>query len=285
MYAQLGDIRFEGLFGFDTFKGKRAQSLAQHALIDGKPRLQKTGDQLEEIQIDIQLHSRFCDPESVIAQLHSACAGGQIMPLITGAGEFVGDFTISEVGRALNHLDPRGRIIWARVGVNLIEVAAEGVDAVVVAAKSAAFAIARNEPVLVPIDSVPLQGLGISVMSSLGAAGALANSSQINLDNASKAPAQEASLMAKAREQLLGVQASLQTFETQLQAIQDQVSNITQIQSNITAAITYAQNTVEAIDGNDLSGALTASQTLQGGVSNLTGACSGVAVLTAIRRA
>lgn len=284
MYAQLGDIRFQGLFGFDSFKGKRSQALAQHALIDGKPKLQKLGDMLEEIQLDIQLHSRFCNPESEIGRLHSLCADGQILPLITGTGELVGNFTIAEVGRAYNHLDPRGRIIWARVGINLIEVADDALDIPALAAKASAFAISRNEPVLVPVDSVPLQGRGITAMSSLGSASALSNSARVNLQTASVTPTREASLMEQAREQLMGVQSSLQTFETQLQAIQDQVNNFTQIQSNIAASVAQAQNAVNAIDSDDLSGAVSASQTLQGGMSNLTGACSGVAVLTAIRR-
>jgi hypothetical protein len=284
MYAQLGNIVFEGLFGFDTFKGKRAQSLAQHALIDGKPRLQKTGDQLEEIQLDIQLHSRFCNPESEISRIHQACADGLIMTLITGAGELVGDFTISEVGRSYNHLDPRGRIIWARVGINLIEVATDSLDVAALAAKASAFAISRNEPVLVPADSVPLQGLGATAMNSLKAASALETSSRVTLQRARVTPPQEASLMEQAKKELLGVQSALITFETQMQGLQDQVNNITQIQSNISSAYSYAQSTIAALDSNDLDGAITASKTLQGGMSNLTGACSGVAVLTAIRR-
>jgi phage protein U len=284
MYSQLGDIRFQGLFGPDIFKGKRSQALAQHALIDGKPKLQKLGDNLEEIQLDIQLHSRFCNPETEISKLHAMCADGQILPLITGTGELVGNFTIAEVGRSYNHLDPRGRIIWARVGINLIEVADEGLDIPAMAAKAAAFAISRNEPVLVPAGSVPLQGRGITAMASLGDASALSNSARVNLQSASVTPTREASLMEQAREQLMAVQTSLQKFETQLQGIQDQVANFTQIQSNIASAVSQAQSAVDAIDSDNLSGALTATQTLQGGMSNLTGACSGVAVLTAIRR-
>lgn len=282
MYAQLGDIVFEGLFGFDGFSGKQAASLAEHARIDGKPRLQKVGDELEEIQLSIHMHSRFCNPEAQIAQLHSYVSDGAVLSLINGAGEFLGDFVIAEVGRSINHTTPTGQIISARVTVSLLEYA-QSEDRVAIAARSIAFANAANGPVSVSLVA-QLQGAGLSAMSSLVEARANANIGDIAVNRAKSVPTIEAAELAKADEAFRKTRESLELFEQKAQAVQNAINNYSTIQARLESAKTYVENAITAVEAADVNSAVSASQNLQGGLTSLTSATSSVVVQTAIRR-
>ena len=57
MYALLGDIQFDLITYFDSFETDFGTDYAEHAVIDGKPRLQYMGDRLDEIRIELSFHA------------------------------------------------------------------------------------------------------------------------------------------------------------------------------------------------------------------------------------
>ena len=97
MYAQLGDIRFEGLKGFNSWERTQGADLAEMQRIGGKPRLQRTSTPLDTIRLTIRLNILFCNPRAEFDRLSQACADGQVLPLITGRGRLVGDFVIRQL--------------------------------------------------------------------------------------------------------------------------------------------------------------------------------------------
>jgi phage protein U len=92
MYAQLGTIVFEGIGGFSTFAGSRAAVFAETPIVGGKPRIQRTGQALETIEISMLLHADIAPPELSLAALEAIRSIGQPVPFILGTGEVLGDF-------------------------------------------------------------------------------------------------------------------------------------------------------------------------------------------------
>ena len=121
MYAQLGDIIFEGLKGFDSFTGKEESSLAEQALIDGRPMLQKTGDKLTELQLAIRINSQFADPEQELQKLRTYKENGSILALITGRSRGFGDFVIKELSYTIEGTTPTGSMVSVLINLTLVE--------------------------------------------------------------------------------------------------------------------------------------------------------------------
>lgn len=121
MLAQLGAVTFSGLMGFDGISRTSAAILPEHPLIGSKSRLQHTGGVLDAVSITIRLHSAFCDPEAQIATLRSYISDGEIVPLIKGTGENMGDFVLASMQEDILNTDPSGAIILVVLSVSLIE--------------------------------------------------------------------------------------------------------------------------------------------------------------------
>lgn len=121
MYAQLGNIRFEGAKGFTSLEESFGVNYAQHERIKGKPRLEFTGGILDITSFNLNLHSSFTNPEKDIDDLMVYMANREILPLILGNGKLVGNFVITNLKKATTQTDPSGNIILATLGVELLE--------------------------------------------------------------------------------------------------------------------------------------------------------------------
>lgn len=156
MYAQLGDIIYEAMVGFQTFDQVKEESYAEHALIDGKPKLQKIGSKLDTINLAIRIHAMFSNPELEINKLITYMERGDILPLIMGTGRIIGDFVINTLNISNKQLTPDGGILWAELTLDLKEYASPDREA---SAQNAAvnngFANSQNNPAIVGAKSIP----------------------------------------------------------------------------------------------------------------------------------
>jgi phage protein U len=121
MYAQLGNIKFEALKGFETFTQDDEANYAQHALIKGKPKIERVGTNLKQIELAIMLHSAFTVPENDIAALQTSRINGDILTLTLGTGEVIADFVITKLKQTTNKTDGDGRLVWVNIEVSLLE--------------------------------------------------------------------------------------------------------------------------------------------------------------------
>jgi len=121
MYAQLGNIRFEGLKGFSNFSHERGVNYAQHELINGKPRLQSVGDNLDYISFGMYLHSQFTNPEADIETLRLAMQNREVLPLLLGNGRILGFFVIPSFSQENSFTDPLGNLIEVTLNIELLE--------------------------------------------------------------------------------------------------------------------------------------------------------------------
>ena len=121
MYAQLGNIIFQGLNGFSSFEETYAVNYAQHERINGKPRLEAVGDVLDTINFDMYLHADFIDPSQAIETLRTAMINREVLPFILGNGFVAGNFVIPSLSKTTSFTDPDGNLIEATLSVELLE--------------------------------------------------------------------------------------------------------------------------------------------------------------------
>lgn len=121
MFALLGDIQFDLITYFDGFESQFGVDYAEHALIDGKPRLQRVGDKLDEIRIQLSFHIQFCDPEQELLKLRTALSAHQAMALVLGNGDYKGWFVLTDVQATSKQTDKAGTLIALDASITLRE--------------------------------------------------------------------------------------------------------------------------------------------------------------------
>lgn len=121
MFALLGDVQFDLITYFDGFESQFSADFAEHALIEGKPRLQWIGDKLDEIRIQLSFHIQFCNPERELLRLKTAKEAHQAMALVLGNGDYKGWFVLTDVQATSKQTDKAGSLIALEAGITLRE--------------------------------------------------------------------------------------------------------------------------------------------------------------------
>jgi phage protein U len=121
MWAVLGTIEFTLPTYMDAMQTDEGFNYAEHALINGKPRLQWVGDNLDQHRLEMSFNRAFCDPETEIDKLRAAAQAHLAMPLVFGNGRHLGTFVITSISSELKQTDPEGTIVQMTATVNLKE--------------------------------------------------------------------------------------------------------------------------------------------------------------------
>lgn len=159
---QLGEIVFEGLKGFDGIQKKDEAVYAELPLIGGKPRLQRTGTALRELQVNIRLLASFTDPDADIAALAALRDAGDILPLITGEGVNLGDFVITQMQETTSETTKSGKTLIAELQLTLKEhFDPNKLQTAATAAVKAAFAVGANKVVPVRLVRPPISTFSV----------------------------------------------------------------------------------------------------------------------------
>lgn len=159
MNAQLGDIQFRGIMGFQSFTDNRSASYAEHPLLDGKSRLQRTGDELQRVSFTMTLHESFTDPRAQFQALEGYRVNGEVLPLVDGLGQYVADFVIDALDYEVIQTGPTGSWVAVTINVSLVEYYVPNrLNSKTTQAKRLAFARAENSPLAVPSQTPRLAG-------------------------------------------------------------------------------------------------------------------------------
>jgi hypothetical protein len=121
MYAQIGNIALENQTGFESFSHEKGASIPEHAVIDGKPRLQKTGNKLDKITFAINLHIGFCVPEDVIVLFEKYVINSTPVPITLGTGRFLGNFILTDIKKNVVQTNASGKIIECKIEIPALE--------------------------------------------------------------------------------------------------------------------------------------------------------------------
>jgi phage protein U len=283
MHAQLGDIKFLGLYGFQSMAQKLSKSYAQHQLVVGKPRIEPTGDNLDDYSFTLQLHKNFCNPEYEIARLADAVRSGTIMPFINGTGELFGDFVISEMQIERQQTDPVGYITLANIAVTLLEhVDPDKIETTKANAKKSGFANAANGPLT---ESYLPKDVGGAAQFDTSYAGMKLEYAQADqaITAAAANPASAATNIEKARKAIAKGQEKSAEVNEKLQAIQDDISTFENVQQQLDNIATYAVSVASELADGDVAGAVAANKFLNQGIRDADTAAVQIAMLNATR--
>lgn len=121
MFCQLGYIRFERTSYFTGMEAGKSFGFAEHARVEGKPRLQAIGDSLDTLTLDMRLHVLWCDPVAMAEELVKVSARKEAMALTLGDGNYLGRFVVTEINASHQHLSPEGRVLWMDFRLSLKE--------------------------------------------------------------------------------------------------------------------------------------------------------------------
>lgn len=121
MFAQLGDIRFDLITYFDGLNASKKIDYAEHATIEGKPKLQYIGEALETINIKLNFHMSFCDPAAEVRRLKDAASKYEPLSFIFGNGVYKGNYVIEEINDNVQQTFNEGTLIAIDVEVKLKE--------------------------------------------------------------------------------------------------------------------------------------------------------------------
>jgi phage protein U len=147
MYAQLGDIIFDALIGPESYDDNQETDYALIPLINRKPKLQRTGEKLQEINLTISFRDQFCIPEEQTKILQDKRINGEVMTLTWGSGDIEGDFVIKSIKKVINALSPFGQMRDITLTVALIEYYnPDKIGAIKKLAKRNAFATSLTAP-------------------------------------------------------------------------------------------------------------------------------------------
>lgn len=280
MYAQLGNIIFEGPKSFGSYQSTKQTNLVEHALIDGKPRLQKVGVNLEQLNISIQLHQRFCDVASEIEALTLACLNSEVMPLLDGTGLFIGNFVIKSVDKTYEHTDPQGVPVLAQLSLSLTEDAHTLITSV---AQQDAFAAEDNNPEVV--NEVPrTQGETANINKSVTEAKAQAGSVNADVSKASQNADQAAEIFKQTEQRLKKINTAANDVEQKLYAAKNAYQSTERIISAAQRVKNSAQAAITAVQSGNIDDIITANDEVQAAISAMFGANAELAYLSAIRK-
>lgn len=283
MYSQLGNIVFQGLKGFESFQSKRETNYAQHAVIDGKPKLQRIGTNLEEVNLSIQFHGSFCTPETEIGSLDSAREAGEILPLLLGSGELVGNFVIQSISKDIMDLDERGSIKLAVLTISLLESATT--DALASAALNAVLGGVGNAANAAL--NVVLKPQAISEASQitkpLTSAKSLSATATAAMNKAKQVGAQAAHYMSRAQESLKDMNKALEQSNKAISEAKQVYSSAGRIKGAIADTQGALSATIVALEGGSIDDALVANRELQTAVSRTNSASSEIVNISATR--
>lgn len=121
MYAQLGTTIFDNLKGFTDYSKSGEATYAQHDVITGKPLLEATGLNLDEITLSIRLHVSFCKPAEELASLKSQRDSLAPLSLIWGNGKVEGKFVITSLSERVEDADAQGNVFSYTIDLTLRE--------------------------------------------------------------------------------------------------------------------------------------------------------------------
>lgn len=121
MYAQLGKTVFENLKGFNEFSKATAVTYAEHKPLSGKPLLQASGLNLDEITLSMRLHASFCNPLDELNTLKGYMDTFEVLPLLLGNGRKEGEFVIMSINNVVEDADTEGNVFSYMVNCTLKE--------------------------------------------------------------------------------------------------------------------------------------------------------------------
>jgi phage protein U len=258
MFAQLGNHLFQGLKTPLSWREDHKARYGKTELINGKPVIQHTGDELAEINLSIQYSIDFCDPSTEIESLMNSMRIAEVLPFITGEGSIVGKFVITSVSVSNEMFSPKGRLEIATVDLNLLESAyAAPVVTIGLALASAnptapsldSLAAQKPEIAIPGLDQPVIQKPAIAIPSpanaitqDLSKAKSLVNSMKKTISDAKEGIKSYKRAVSDVRKLADAARQTYASAKAKVEATKKIIQRASQLPTSLDGAIKYAEN-------------------------------------------
>jgi len=280
MRARLGSIRFEGAKAPSDFQRTTGANYAEHALFGRKPKLQRTGTNLDTIELGIQFHYSFCDPSSEVRAVRRAIADSSTLPFTLDSGENVGRFVITQFVETWNKTFDDGTLISVGGTISLLEVALEAspVDALIAIAQVTALAITTNNPAISLLDNrAYVEDGGAVALANVKESNALAQNIRADLQRATKVVAEQQKAFADAQQKAQRIQDNINEARSIITAGQAAIKNAQRALDTLQTAGEKALALQNASSLGDITTAVSAASDLTSAMQIANLGCSGLA--------
>jgi phage protein U len=270
MYARFGNIVFESLNAPEEFNLKKETVFYEHARVNRKPKLQRTGENLDDLKLVMHFHGNFCNPESEFEKLNSLRKNAKAELLVFGNGDIVGSFVVTSIEKTVNFSLPDGTIVDSTVNVNLKEYQSVSKKRdKEIEAKKNAFAVNPDIPRTMfsqkSITANPAALISVNIQeASLASA-----QSNAAIDEAAQNPgllAKASAIVAKANE---AIYISMEKANAVLSGSESLQQQTTGLGDAFTAVQNAAQNIISAMPITSISEARDAASQVNGGLRSV----------------
>lgn len=269
MYAQLGDIVFEGLFGPNAEESEEQTEYAEVKILNSYPDLQRVGLGLDEITLQIRLHFSFCDPDLSYKLFRTARLNGDVLPYVDGVGNLIGNFVILKIKQTMVHKDPRGGVLHSELEINLKQYVDPNRQlSKQLQAQREAFAISE----LVPPSTVIITPISSPAAEVMAPVRDVVSGSEIAADNiaeAAKDPEKGDSLYQAAKKGIGQVQDGINKLVSKAQQYQTQIASYQELVNQAGVVKQVAGDLSNSINNKDIAGINTNSALLTGASNSL----------------
>lgn len=241
MHSQLGDIVFDGSLSPNALELSKAVAYSEHARILGKPRLQRTGSNLDTVKITILFNRFFCIPEEQVAALRAYLESGEELVYLNGTGEVVGTFVIQAMKQNPSAFYSEGRLMETTVELDLLESYQDNSDtSALQQAIAAGFANEANAPIETVESITPVTPVAVA-SNNIIALQASSGGMSTAITTAQRNPARAASALRAAGEQ------ARQAMNAAGNAINSLNQTVGDIYDRTRDVVTALDNYVEAV--------------------------------------
>lgn len=122
--GSFGGITFqasaEQLKTWSGLRRKNAANYASHEVAEKKAKLEFTGVDLQQIDLDVRLDARFASPAQESQSLRDALDAGEPKPLVLG-GSPLGRYVLEQITERVRYTDAQGRILVSELQLRFRE--------------------------------------------------------------------------------------------------------------------------------------------------------------------
>jgi len=244
MFLQLGSYKFNGVKLPQSWSNISEANYEQVPIISKKPVLQKTGDQLEEIDLGILLSAEYCVPDDELTSLKTMISTGEVSSLIDGNGKNYGKFVITSVDNSIVMAMNNGTPSLISLTLKLLEYNSNST-----VTENTGEAVSSNNPVTQTAVS-PKQGTGLLINANMKA-----GTSAVSKISSSVSSSPTKGMYSKISGLATSAKTYFTTVNSQINATKKIVYRATNLVTSITSlnsALDTLKNAADIKNGTDL---------------------------------
>lgn len=120
-FCLVGDLELALASTPDKWTEKGSHELTEHKVMNGRPKLQSCGNELNELSLDFVLHAETSDIGKIYNSLWASKEAGEALSIVMGDGEYLGEYCIAEMSFDRKATFPNGTTLCAQVSVTFKE--------------------------------------------------------------------------------------------------------------------------------------------------------------------